>query len=105
MDNSFTTLILPMLVVVLLYVVIVGRGSRKEDDERKKMLEALKKNDRVVTHSGVVGTITGTSNDGKRVTIRTGEAKIEILRSAILREYEDEKTEPDAAATPKVEAK
>lgn len=102
MDDFFWAFVFPITIILLLYMTIVVRGNRREVDERRDLLEGLKKNDRIVTHSGIVGTIASLSNDGQRLSIRTGESKIEILRSAVRGKLEDEKT--DATTPPAASA-
>ncbi len=76
---------MPMLVMMamLMYFIVIRPQSR-ERQQREKLLSALKKNDRVVTFSGIIGTVTNFSGDGKEVTLRVDDnVKLQFLRSAI----------------------
>ncbi|MEM1062489.1 MAG: preprotein translocase subunit YajC, partial [Planctomycetota bacterium] len=55
-----------------------------EQKRRDAMLKALKKNDRVLTSGGMIGTVANLSADGKEVTVKFGEnTRIPFLRSSI----------------------
>ena len=75
----------PMLVMfaVLFYLIMI-RPQQGEQKERQERLEALKKNDKVLTIGGVIGTIVDFSGDGKRVTLRVDDGtRIKFTRSSI----------------------
>lgn len=60
------------------------RPQARERKTRETMMSNLKRNDRVVTYSGIIGTITGFSDDNKEVTLRVDDSvKLRFLRSAI----------------------
>jgi preprotein translocase subunit YajC len=59
----------------------------------------LKKNDRVVTTSGMVGTVANISQDGKEITLKFGDTtRIPFLRSAIETVLRDEPASAETAA-------
>ena len=96
--NPFMTFLPMILMIGFLYYFIIVRGNRRERGKRDMLLSSLKKNDRVVTIGGIIGTISGTSQDGKEVTLKIDDnTKVKMLRTAIqgpLREADD-----DAAGT------
>jgi preprotein translocase subunit YajC len=69
------------------------------------MLGSLKKNDRVVTIGGIIGTVASTSQDGREVTLKIDDnARLRVLRSAIqgpLRE-QDQKSDSDQSAKDRI---
>ncbi len=76
---------MPMFLMMagLMYFMLI-RPQGRERKQREALLNALKKNDRVVTFSGIIGTVTSFSNDGKEVTLRVDDnVKLQFLRSAI----------------------
>ena len=75
------TAFLPMILLVVIFYFILIRPQQKRAKEQRKMLEAIKSGDEVVTASGIVGTIV-TIKD-RKVTLRSGDAKIEITKEAI----------------------
>lgn len=76
---------MPMFLMMagLMYFMLI-RPQGRERKQREALLSSLKKNDRVVTLSGIIGTVTSFSNDGKEVTLRVDDnVKLQFLRSAI----------------------
>jgi preprotein translocase subunit YajC len=55
--------------------------QRKREKALKTMLEALRPGDKIVTSSGIVGVVLSLKD--KSVSIRSNDAKLEILKSAI----------------------
>ncbi len=83
-------MILAMFAV--LYLVMI-RPQQKQEKARKALLAAVVKGDKVVTNSGLHGTITNLSED--KVTLRVDkDMKLTFDRSAIGRKLSDE-TEAD----------
>ena len=68
----------------MFYYFVVIRGNRRERGSRDDMLSSLKKNDRVVTIGGIIGTVAATSANGKEVTLKIDDnSRMKVLRSAI----------------------
>jgi len=77
-----------MLLVAMgfIFYFVMIRPQGKEKKRRRQMLNQLKKNDRVVTIGGIVGTVTTVRDD--EVTLKVDESsntKITFSRSAIQR--------------------
>jgi preprotein translocase subunit YajC len=75
---SILLFILPMFVIM--YFMII-RPQQKRAKEQAKMLEALKSGDRVGTSSGIIGTVISVKD--KVVTLRSGDSKLEVSKSAV----------------------
>lgn len=75
----------PMLLMLFfLWYFILFRPQKRESQRREQLLAALKKNDRVVTIGGIIGTIANISNDGKDVMLKVDDnTRIRMLRSSI----------------------
>lgn len=85
---SFSEALGPMvpyfLVIAGLFYFMILKPQTRERRQRELQLASLKRNDRVVTYSGIIGTITGFSDDNKEVTLRVDDnVKLRFLRSAI----------------------
>ena len=81
-----------MLGVMLVYFIMTMRPQAKDAPTAKRLKE-LKKNDRVVTAGGILGTIVNTRPDEEYTTIRiddSGNAKMQVLTSSIIRVLSDE---------------
>lgn len=78
------SMLMPMLLIVFVWYFLILRPQGRERKQRELQLTNLKRNDRVVTFSGIIGTITGFSDDNKEVTLRVDDnVKLRFLRSAI----------------------
>lgn len=94
----------PLLAMIfILYYFVVIRGGKREKTRREDLLNSLKKNDRVVTIGGIIGTVASTSQDGREVTLKIDDnARIKVLKSAIQGplaepgETDGDKSKPDA---------
>lgn len=84
--------------VVVLFYFMVLRPATNERKKQTDMLNALKKNDRVVTIGGILGTVANISDDKNEVTIRCEDnVRIRFLRSSISRILTDEKKDESPA--------
>jgi len=82
-----------------LFYMLVMRPQKKEQSKRASMIDALKKNDRVVTIGGIYGVVANVHREADEVTIKIDEAtntKIRVTLGAISRVVGEE--EPSAAA-------
>ena len=83
-------LIFIILMVVVMYFFLL-RGPRKKQQQHKQMVQSLKKNDRVRTIGGIVGTVVDIKDD--EITIKIDESnntKIKVIPSAIGRNLSQE---------------
>src|SRR5262245_3650280 len=55
--------LVPLLLVAALFVFMLILPERKKQKQRQQMLDALKKGDRVMTSSGMFGTVVSTADD------------------------------------------
>jgi preprotein translocase subunit YajC len=85
--------------IVLFYFIVL----RPQTQERKKiaaMLSALKKNDRVLTAGGIIGTVANISDDKNEITLKVEDnVRIKFHRSFISRVLTDEKKDESPAKT------
>jgi preprotein translocase subunit YajC len=94
---SFTPFILIFIVFYFLFI----RPSGKERQQRQLMINALKKNDKVITNGGIVGVVVNLKEGTEELTIRSDETKLVVLRSSIARVItEPAKDAVKEAATP-----
>lgn len=82
--NPLPGLLLPLLLMGVIMYFLMIRPERKQQKLRKAMLEALKKNDQVLTIGGIHGTVASVGDDV--VTLKVDEGKdlrIKVSRGAI----------------------
>ena len=86
-DGSSPNPILTFLPFILMIVVVwflLIRPQRKRAKEHTTMLTSLQKGDRVITNSGIIGTIVGFSEGETIVVLKVGDdTKIEFIKSSI----------------------
>ena len=75
---------LPLLLIIPIFYLFLIRPQQKKQKELQKMLAELKKGDRVVTSSVIIGSIWGIDEKENKIVLKVAEdTKIEFLRSAI----------------------
>jgi preprotein translocase subunit YajC len=91
-------LLIGLVLMLVVFYAIVLSGNRKEKKKRQEMLASLKKNDRVMTIGGIIGSVVTVSDT--EVTLKVDESanvKVTVIRSAIQKVLlEDEKPTDNA---------
>lgn len=85
-DQGFGQLLgmAPFILIAVMFFVLVWMPKSRDDKRRREQLAAIKKNDRVFTSSGIIGTIANISADGREVTLKVDDnTKIRVFRRAI----------------------
>ena len=73
---------LPLVLILGIFYLLVFRPQQKRQREHRNMLDALKKGDRVITSSGIYGTVLGLKRNV--VVLKIAEnVKVEFQRAAI----------------------
>ena len=72
-----------ILVAVLWFYILILRPQQKQDKQRKAMMDALKKNDRVLTSAGIYGTVISGDDRDVVVEIAPG-VQVTMLRRGIM---------------------
>jgi len=87
-QSPYTQFIFIGLIFVMLYFVMF-RGPKKKQQKQKQMMSSLKKNDRVQTIGGIMGTIIDVADN--EITLKIDESnntKMKIVSNAIARVIE-----------------
>lgn len=74
---------LPVLLLIMMF-----RSNSKQKRDQQNALSALKKNDKVVTQSGILGVVVAIKENEDEVTLRvddTSNTRIRVLKSSIAR--------------------
>ena len=83
---GFVSILVPIAAAVALYYFMIVRPERRKQAGHRSRLEALKKNDRVVTIGGIYGVVMNVQRDADEVTLKVDEAnntKIRVTFGAI----------------------
>lgn len=84
--------LLPLVAIGVAAYLLLFRPERERVRKQQAMLGGLKKNDRVVTSSGIYGTVVAVDRDADRVTLRIDEsanAKLTVTLASIGRVLRD----------------
>jgi len=75
---------LPWILIIVIFYLLLIRPQQKKQKEHKMMLEGLRKGDKVITNSGMFGTIVGFNEKENIVVLKIAEnVKIEFLKNSI----------------------
>jgi preprotein translocase subunit YajC len=87
-------MLLPMVAVFYLFVI---RPARKQEAQRQTLVNSLKKNDKVLTNAGIIGTVVSISEKEDEVIVRVDDnCKLRMIKSSINRNL----TQEEAAKKP-----
>ncbi len=92
--SFFSSLMFPILMgALLLYFLMMTRPKPKNQVKASELLANLKKNDRVVTAGGILGTVVNYRSDAEYVTIRIDDSsntRMQVLATSLIRVLSDE---------------
>ena len=71
----------PLAFLCVIFYFILIRPQQKKAKEQAELIKALRPGDKVLTSSGILGVVVGVKD--KSVSIRSADAKLEILKSAV----------------------
>lgn len=82
--DLFLFIVLGMSIFLVMMIFTSGRRQKRERQERQSMLDALKRNDKVQTIGGIIGTVAEVRTDEVVLKVDdAGQNKIRFARSAI----------------------
>jgi preprotein translocase subunit YajC len=85
-NPNILTNLLPLIAIPFLFYLIIMRPKKLEDRKRQAMINALKKNDKVLTLAGIYGTVVSVDNDQDRVVLRVDDnVKIAFSKTSVLK--------------------
>jgi preprotein translocase subunit YajC len=98
-DPGWYGMLLPLGLLFLFYFVL-WRPMRRQEQERKLLLTSLKKNDEIITTSGIYGTVVDVSDTEDKMTVKVADnVKIRVLKSGVARNLSNEKAAKEAKDT------
>jgi preprotein translocase subunit YajC len=83
---------LPLLPIPFVFYFMLIRPQQQQEKKRREMINQLKKNDKVVTASGMYGTVISVDEEGDKVQLRLdddGKVKITFTKASIVRVLND----------------
>src|SRR5882672_8738585 len=93
---GFQMLLIPVLLGLFFFIVILP-AQRKEKKQREALMANLKKNDEVLTSSGIIGIVQNLRPEDDEVTVKIDDnCKVRMKRSSIVQIL---KAKDESAAT------
>ncbi len=80
-----------LLPIPLLFYFMIFRPQQQQERKRRAMIDALKKNDKVLTSAGIYATVVSVDNDHDRVVLRIDDekgVKVAFSKSSVVRVLE-----------------
>ena len=71
----------PMVLILIIFYFVLIYPQQKKQKLHDQMLKTLRAGDRICTSSGILGTVLAVKD--KSVSLRSGDAKMEVLKSAV----------------------
>jgi preprotein translocase subunit YajC len=75
-------LFLPLILIMVIFYFLMILPAQRRQKKANEMLKALKTGDKVITNSGIYGTIVGMEDDSVQLRIAE-QVKIKLARNAI----------------------
>ncbi len=92
-------MLFPIVAIAVLWYFLLLRPQRREQQRRDQLLGGLKKDDRVVTIGGIIGSVANISADGREVTVKVDDnTRLRFLRTAIQTVLKDDAAAKSAGA-------
>src|SRR5882757_2660459 len=77
----FWTSLVPLVLLVVVFYFALIRPQQKKAKAQAELLKAVKPGDKIVTTSGILGTVITVKE--KAISIRSADSKFEITKSAV----------------------
>ena len=82
--SSFMVMLPMWLIIGFVFYLLLIRPQKQERARREEVLNTLKKNDRVVTIGGIIGSVADVSQEKQTVTVKVDDnTRIKFQKSAI----------------------
>ncbi|MBI4720045.1 MAG: preprotein translocase subunit YajC [Chitinivibrionia bacterium] len=75
-------MLLPIVGMLVIFYLLLIRPQQKRQKQQQQMIDALRKGDRVITTSGIYGTIAGIKDNIIVLTIAEN-VKVEIMKNSV----------------------
>jgi preprotein translocase subunit YajC len=71
----------PIILMVVVFYFVLMRPQQKKAKDEAEMRKNIKAGDKILTSGGIIGVVVGVKE--KSLSIRSADAKLEILKSAV----------------------
>ncbi len=86
--GGLISMLTPIAMIMLLFYFLLLRPERQKQAQQRTMLEAIKKDDHVVTFSGIYGVVMNVQREADKVTLKIDEntgARLQVTLGSISR--------------------
>lgn len=86
--GNIISMLTPIAMIMLLFYFLLLRPERQKQAQQRLMLEAIKKDDHVVTFSGIYGVVMNVQREADKVTLKIDEntgARLQVTLGSISR--------------------
>lgn len=82
---------LPLIAIAAVFYLLLIRPMKRQEQERQRLASNLKKNDEILTNSGIYGTITDVSDSEDKITVKIADnVRIKMTKGSVLRNLTNE---------------
>ena len=74
-SGGLLSFLLPLAPIPILYYIMFIRPQQEQEKKRRAMIDALKKNDKVLTNGGIYGTVMSVDSTNDKVVLRVDDEK------------------------------
>ena len=90
---------LPFILIAVLAYLLLIRPMKRQEQERQAMASNLKKNDEVLTSSGIYGTVVDVSETDDKITVKVADnVRLKMTKGSVLRNLTNEEAAKQAKA-------
>jgi preprotein translocase subunit YajC len=96
-SGSFMSTLLLLLPIPLLFYFLLFRPQQQQEAKRRSMIDALKKNDKVLTTGGIYGTVISVDSNHDKVVLRVDDergVKLAFTKASVARVLETSPEKP-----------
>jgi preprotein translocase subunit YajC len=99
-NSNFLSMFVYLLPIPILFYWLIIRPQQQQEKSRRSMIDALKKNDKVLTSGGIYGTVVSVDSNADRVVLRVDDERglrLTFTKSSVARVLE---ASPEKSAEP-----
>jgi preprotein translocase subunit YajC len=97
--------LVPLILMAAVFYFLLIRPMKKQEQERQALASNLKKNDEILTNSGIYGTITDVSDTDDKITVKIADnVRVKMTKGSVLRNLTNEEAAKQAKAAKEAKA-
>jgi preprotein translocase subunit YajC len=97
-NGNYSTLLLLLPIPFIFYFLLL-RPQQQQESKRRSMIDALKKNDKVLTTGGIYGTVISVDANQDKVVLRVDDergVKLAFTKASVARVIESTSEKPES---------